>query len=270
MTRWWCSDDRAVSKLAGLLIVAAALLAATAARAHPDLLAQIERLDAQIRAQPDRADLLIHRGDLHRRHEDFAAAAQDFEAARALAPDDPELDFHQGRLALEAGDPEAAGRYLDRYLAARPRDPVAWRLRAETALRRGEGSAAAGFERAIRHSGSPSPALYRQWVLALLATGDHAAALTAVDEGLERFGAEVSLLGLGADTALAELDPARAQFYLERLPMGLRGISPWDERLTAARCLEVGAADVSGCATGAVQRLDAQIRTLRPAEQASR
>lgn len=274
MTRSWCSDDCAVSRLPGLLILAAGLLAATAAQTHPDLLEQIQRLDAQIRAQPDRADLLIRRGDLHRRHEDFAAAGRDFEAARALAPADPELDFHQGRLALEAGDPAAAGHYLDGYLAARPQDAVAWRLRAETALRRGEDSAAAGFERAVRFSESPSPALYRQWVLSLLAEDDRPAALAAVDGGLDRFGAEVSLLGLGADTALAGLDAARARFYLERLTPGLRRISPWAERLAEARCLETGhgagSADQIDCAASAVQRLDAQIRTLRSAEPANR
>lgn len=259
-----------MSKLTGLLMAAAGLLLATAALAHSDLLAQIARLDAQLRAEPNRADLLVRRGDLYRRHEDFDAAARDFDAARALTPKEPELDFHQGRLALEAGDPEAAARFLDRYLGSRPRDPVAWRLRAETAAARGEASAAEGFGRAVRFSPSPSPALYRQWVLSLLSGGDRAAALAAVDEGLGRFGAEVSLLGLGVDTALADLDAARSQSYLERLPSGLQGLSPWAERRVAARCLlATGDGEPAGppeCAAEALQRLDRQVRTLLPAQ----
>jgi len=254
---------------AGLLVAAAGLMLAAVALAHPDLLAQIERLDEQIRAEPDRTDLLIRRGDLYRRHEDFAAAVRDFEAARALAPGNPELDFHQGRLALDAGDPEGAARLLDRYLGGRPEDPVAWRLRAEAAVARGEDSAAA-FERAIRLGPSPSPALYRQWVLSLLAAGDRRAALAAVDDGLERLGAAVLLLGLGADTALAELDAARAQSYLERLPDGLQRISPWAERQVAAGCLQAsGNTVLTGppeCAADALLRLDSQVRTLLPAE----
>ena len=247
--------------------MAAGALLAPAAFAHSDLLAQIERLDDQIQAQPENAEWLIRRGDLHRRHEDYAAAARDFEAARALAPDHSEIDFYQGRLGLETADFDAAARYLERYLAANPRHPGAWRLRAETALGENDSCfAAEAFERAVRFSDAPSPALYRQWVLALLAAGDRQGALAAVDAGLQRLGAEVSLLGLGSDTALADRDAGRAQAYLKRLPAGLEGRSPWSERMAEADCLveqaRVPANGSGGCAAGASARLDAQLQSV--------
>jgi tetratricopeptide (TPR) repeat protein len=246
------------------VIVAAGALLAPAAIAHPDLTAQIERLGEQIQAEPENAEWLIRRGDLRRRHEEYAAAGRDFEAARMLAPDHPEIDFYQGQLELETGNFDAAARFLSRYLAANPEHPGAWRLRAESAAGQGENRTAAdAFERAVRYSRAPSPALCRQWVLALLAAGDRPGALAAVDAGLERVGVEVSLLGLGADTALAERDARRAQSYLERVPAGLEGRQPWSDRMVEAECLahrEEAAGDAgAGCAAHASARLDAQL-----------
>lgn len=268
MIRWWCSDGRPlIRSAAGAVIVAVGVILTLPALGHPDLVAQIERLDERLEAEPQNTDLLIRRGDLYRRHADYSAAARDFEAARALAPDHPEIDFHQGRLSLEAGELDAAVRFLDRFLAAKPQHPGAWRLRAETALGQGEGRRAAdAFERAVRHSEAPAPALYREWVLALLAAGDRPGALAAVDAGLERLGVEVSLLGLGADTALADLDAARARYYLDRLPAGLEVRPPWSERLAEANCLagqnQASAARGAGCITGASERLEVQVQAV--------
>jgi len=234
------------------------------AGAHPDLLAQIEQLGLQIQAEPGNPEWRIRRGDLYRRHEDYAAAALDFQAARALAPDHEELDFYQGRLALETGDQASAGAYLDRYLQRHPQHPVAWRLRAESLARQGDAPAAAvGYGNAIRFSDAPSPALYREWVLALIVSGDRPAALDAVDQGLDRLGAEVSLLGLGADVALVERQPTRAADYLAELPEGLRRRAPWRDRLAEAECLGAAGGNPpraqAGCDLQAARRLDAQM-----------
>ena len=248
-------------------MLAAGVSFTPAALAHPDLLAQIERLDQQLLVEPHNVELLIRRGDLYRRHEDYPAAARDFDTARALAAAHPQLDFYQGRLALQQGDYESAATYLDRHLAGHPDDPVGWRLRGETALGHGDTSAAAHFERAVRFSNAPSPELYRQWVLALLDSGATAAALQAVDQALGQLGAEVTLLGLGTDIALATQDTARAETYLERLPAGLAGLAPWPDRLRAAACLAANgqaAEDPSGsCVAGAAQRLAGQQRPPR-------
>ena len=215
------------------LILATGLMFSPAAAAHPDLMAQIERLDQQLQAEPDNVELLLRRGDLHRRHQDYAAAIRDFAAARVLAADCAQLDFLEGRLALELGDYRTAATLLDRYLTLHPNDAVGWRLRGESALGLGEPSAPADFQRAIDTSQAPSPDLYRQWILALVANQDATGALDAVDAGLARFGPEVTLLGLGTDLALAQGDKQRAQAYLDRLPAGLERLAPWSGRQRA-------------------------------------
>jgi len=264
MTSWWCSDGRNVYRPAALFVLAAGVLLTPAVPAHPDLLAQIERLDEQLQAEPGNPELLIRRGDLYRRHDDFAAAARDFEAARILAPGHPELDFYQGHLALQTGDLQAAAEFLDRYLASHPQHPVGWRLRGETALEQRDASAPADFEHAIRFSEAPSPELFRQWVLALLTVGDATAALEAVDLGLTRLGAEVTLLGFGADIALTRGDSGRAGRYLKLLPAGLERLTTWSDRFRAVDCLAGSTGgteeDVSKCTEGAAQRLEAQLR----------
>lgn len=267
MTRWLYSDQRAVIRRGAPFILAAGVLFTPAALAHPDLLAQIERLDEQVQAEPENSELLIRRGDLYRRHEDYAAAARDFRAARVLSPGHPELDFYQGRLALETGDFQSAAGLLDHYLAAHPHHPVGWRLRGETAMAQGDASAAANFERAIRFSQAASPELYRQWVLALLTAGDKSGALKAIDLGLGQLGVEVSLLGFGADVALTERDAERAGSYLKRLPVGLERLAPWSDRLGAVECLAAQTAgqenDPAHCTAGAAQRLDGQLQHAR-------
>lgn len=265
MTRWSFSRQPFEAPLIAWLLLAAGVLLPPVAWAHPDLLLQIEQMGERIQDEPGNPEWLIRRGDLYRRHEDYAAAARDFQAARTLAPDHPELDFYQGRLALDNGNPGSASTLLDRFLRTHPRHAVAWRLRAEAGWQQGDfASASAGFDKAIRFSDAPSPALYREWVLTLLAAGDRSAALDAVDRGLKQLGLEVTLLGLGADLALVERDPRRAHGYLDQLPAGLRQHPPWRDRLDEAGCL----ADTGGeapdaaaaCGVPAAHRLDSQLK----------
>jgi tetratricopeptide (TPR) repeat protein len=204
--------------------------------AHPELPAQIEQLDGQLAATPDDVDLLLRRGDLKRRENDFAGARADFAAARALDPQRAELDFYEGRLALSLGDGATAERLLGHYLEHRPQQASAWVLRAEARVQQGrfvEG--AEDYGQAIALSARPAPVLFVEQAQALRAAGiDHApAALAAVDRGLERFPAEVSLLGLAADLALEQGQGTRARGYLERVPEPVRALPRWQDRLAA-------------------------------------
>lgn len=211
---------------------------ASSAPAHPELLGQIDRLGTAIQSAPDNAELYIRRGELHRRHGDFDAAAADFDAARQRQPALTTLDFHEGRLALERGEPERAVKQLDRFLAHHPEHPGGWRVwaQAQQAMDQPR-QAALGYGRAVAFSETPSPALYRQQVLAWRAVGEPglAPALEAVDAGLARLGNEVGLLGLGADIALDAGLPNRALGYLEKLPPGLSQLPAWQARYERAR-----------------------------------
>ena len=200
---------------------------------------QIEQLDVQIAKQGATVDRLLNRGDLYRRHQDYAAAAWDFEQARGLDPENDQLGFFVGRLQLEMGDPTAARISLREYLAIHPEHARGWSLLAEANVQLGDAQAAAEhYQKAITHSASASPELYRARVLSLLAIGQQAwqEADLALREGLELLGTEVNLLGLAVDLALAEANTARAEKLLAQLPAGLERLPQWNTRKQLAAC----------------------------------
>lgn len=208
--------------------------------AHPDIELQIVGLSAQLEANPLNVDLLLKRGDLHRRHQDYQAAARDFEVVRQAEPDNTLLDFYSGQLLLETRQPGSATEHLARYLLSHPRHAKAWMLRAEAEIQLGRpGNASEFFNRAIQYSTKPSPSLYRQLILSILATGETAwgSAKQTANDGLARFGLEVSLLGLGTDIALAMNQVEQAQQYLDQLPDGLRRLKQWQTRIQIANCM---------------------------------
>lgn len=233
--------------------------------AHPDLLAQIEALGERLRAEPANAQLLLQRGDLHRRHEDYEAAERDLAAARRAGPEEPLLDLYEGRLRLEMGDASRAASLLGDYLLLEPEHALGWRLHGEALASVGHFErASASFGRAIFYSTHPGPELFQWQVMALLAAqGPGAAIFAAIDDGLRRFGQEVTLLGLGVDLALGEGLAERARNYLDLLPRGLERLPAWQARLDALECL----ADSTGnqrraCLRAAQSRLKAQIATF--------
>ena len=239
MTLPWCSEHLLLTRFAGLLI--GLTLLAPPVWSHPELLAQIELLDIEVQQQPGNAELLIKRGDLYRREQDYAAAQKDFDAARELQPDNSGLDFFQGRLQFERGDFADADFLLSRYLAGHPEHASAWILRGHTrqALRLPL-AAAQDYAQAIALSDAPSPSLYREQVLALVAAGEsnYKAAREVADSGLNSFPGEVSLLGLATDIALAENDPGVAALYIQQLPDSISMLPSWQGRHERVQCLE--------------------------------
>ncbi len=205
--------------------------------AHPELLSQIELLDVQLHEHPGDPGLLLKRGDLYRRHGDYDAARRDFADAGKAEPPPPDLDFFEGWLQLETSQPESALTSFNRYLAAHPGHVKTLILRADAfiALKQ-PAKAATDLGQAISHSQSPSPALFRQQALALVSAGAGRwpDARAVIEDGLSRFPAEVSLLGLGTDLALALDDEASARHYMSKLPAAVRELPQWQERLDLA------------------------------------
>lgn len=230
---------------------------------HPDLLLQIERLDEQIKTGPANAELYLQRGDLYRRHGDFERAAGDFAAARQLDPGHPLLDFYEGWLMLDGGDPASAEKHLARYLSTTPQHAKAWVLRgrADIQLARPE-QAAECFGHAIATSEHPSPDLYRLQILSTLATGEsgwEAAALIAAS-AVERFGTEVTVLGLATDIALAMNQPRLAAGYLDKLPPALNTLPQWSARFGLVDCFDDTADAVDGkCLSRATESIDKRV-----------
>lgn len=245
-----------------LLIVLSML--ASPAWTHPDLLLQIEELDRALASRPADADLLTRRGDLHRQHEDYAAAAQDLAAARSAQPDYPLLDLYEGMLLLDTGDPAGAEELFTRFLQEQPRLASAWILRARARLALGLAyQAAADYAQAILYADLPSPELYRDWALALVAAGeDHwNEARDVVDIGLGLFPREVSLLALGTDIALAENQPGEAENYINRLSQPITRLPRWQSRTETMKCLQAESAGgtAAACQSAAVNALQEQI-----------
>ena len=239
--------------------------------AHSDLELQIKNLSAQLESQADNAQLLLQRGDLHRRHMDYSAAARDFSQARKSDHENPLVDFHEGRLALETGAFLEAVDLLQAYLAAEPGNASGWVLLGEAELGRGEpGQAAEHFSRAIGLSARPAPELFRLWVLALLADERPVDALAAVDAGLERVPGEVNLLGLGIDISLATEQPAIAQDYLDELPGRLLRLDRWSRRAEYTSCLSKGTdPQVERCLQEVSAGLRSQVEGLSAAPSAA-
>lgn len=237
-----------------VLLALAAFQFAPPIAAHPDLLAQIARLDAEIAANPNDVGALVRRADLHRRHADHDAAAADLGRARELARRVPQAASHlpdiaraAGRLALDRGLPAEAAAELDLYLDTRPDDPAAWRYRGRALLALGRNDeAAADFAESIRRTPRAPPDLYRSRALALAAIGPDGwtRALEAVEEGLDSHPADPALAGLATDLALALGDADAAAAHIARLPEPIRRLPDWVARLRALQCLR--SADDSG------------------------
>lgn len=249
--------------LPALLVLIVLAWLPVCAMGHPELELQIEDLSAKIEAGPVNADLLIKRGDLYRRHQDYPAARDDFLAARISGPDNALLDFYEGRLFLDSGDAASARLHFSRYLEIHPEHSNAWVLLGEACIRAGDARRAADyFEQAIKTSETPSPAVYRQQILSLLATGDSSwgAASKVVDKGLDHFGLEVNLLGLGTDIALADNRNSQADRYMQRLPEALQALPQWAQRLKTAECLVSSETDAQAhCLAQARGKLSTQV-----------
>lgn len=203
------------------------------AAAHPELAVQSAELDQALNEQPVNPELLIRRGDIHRREGHFAEAEQDFAAARLLEPDNPELDFYQGRLLLDMGQAEEADALLSRWLAAHPEQATAWLLRGDARMQMNQPLAAAeAYAHAIGLSERPSPGVYLLQANALQVAGPAhwQQALSVIDSALEKFPLEVSLLGLGMDIALASGLRDLAGSYFERVPTAVRALPQWQAR----------------------------------------
>jgi len=252
----------------GIVVTGLLWLAATGTsiEAHPDLLGQIEALTGQIEAEPENAELLVKRGDLYRRHEDYAASAVDIANARKLAPDNVQIDFYEGRMLYESGDPAGAEGLMAQYLINNPRHVEAWLIRGDANTRlRLPGPASNYYAMALLIGDKPSPEVYRRNILSLTASGESTwvTARQLVDDGLQNFPAEVTLLGLGTDIALAVNRPKAATAYISVLPDALLELPEWQERSALAGCLKSPASDIQEpCLDEARENLAGQVEAF--------
>lgn len=167
-----------------------------AARAHADLLLQIEEVTREIEKNSKDPELYIRRGELHRAHVDWEAAYADYEKALALNPALETIDILRGRLFVEAGWPLSARLCLDRFLLQHTNHVDALILRARALARLNLGIASGrDYDKALALSPEPGPDLFVERAQALTAEGPdyYAEAVQGLDEGLRRIGPLVTL-----------------------------------------------------------------------------
>jgi len=210
------------------------------ALAHTDLQEQIDELTRQLADHPDDAGLYLKRGDLYRRHQEWSNSAEDFSAVRRVNADHPLLDWFEGRMRVDAGDFAAGRNQLSRFISAKPGHAGALQARARAHWALGNPAGAAeDYRQAIRQSEHPSPGLYRSLVVTLAYMGPsrYPAAREVVDQALDLFPLEVTLLGLGAELAILDADIERVSGYLERLPPRILELGQWVYRTALADCV---------------------------------
>lgn len=224
-----------------ILLMSSIVLPVLPLYAHQDLILQIQQLDEQISKDPQNTELLIRRGDLYRRHGDWSAAEADFQMVRKIAPDHSAIDFFEGRLLVTSGQDEKGIVFLTRQLEQNDQHSGAYQVRAEAHWSLHQPlMAARDYQLAINTSTRPSPSQYRSLVLSLVAAGREYSgeAIEAVDDGLNRLGGEISLLGLGVDVSLSQKEPLQAQHYLEKVPSRLRMLPQWQFRQAILICVK--------------------------------
>ncbi len=229
---------RACVRIRSLIAGCLALALGAQGAAHPDLELQIEEVSSAIGERPLDADLLLKRGDLYRRHGQWLEAERDFASARSLEPDNPEIDWLEGRLFVDAGRNGEAVVVLTRFIESAPAHSAAYRYRAKARwLGNDPQGAANDFSAAIETSMRPAPAMYRSLAIARNASGQATQAQLVIDEGLDRFPGEISLLGLAVDISIAANQTDAALAYLGHLPDSSLQLPQWMLREALLRCI---------------------------------
>jgi predicted Zn-dependent protease len=250
-----------------------------AALAHLGVHEEIEEVTRRIERSPERAELYLKRGELHRLHGEWALAAADYTRARMLDEELAAVDYCYGRMLLEAGMPGMAVVALDHYLAKRPRDARALVTRARAWSRLGRHRwAADDHAAAIAGQAAPRPEHFLERARALTAAGDAyiEEALAGIDAGIARLGNVVSLqvhaveleLRLERwDAALERLETlargaARKESWLAQKGRVLKAAGRKEEarRAYGEALAAIGAVPVRRRGTRALARLEAEVR----------
>ena len=217
------SSARVVRSLIALFILAPGL----ALRAHPEIEAALNRLNAQIAAHPNEADLYVQRGELYAKHEEWIMAEANYLRAAELAPRHPRLSYVRGALELATARPSDARDHLDAALQRDPANPEALVLRARAKVALADRTAAlADFTAALTHIPSPPPELYLERAKLL----PPAEAVRSLDEGVARLGPVVTLhlAAIALEEQLGQIDEAVAR--LNRLAADSERKEPWLKR----------------------------------------
>jgi tetratricopeptide (TPR) repeat protein len=235
------------------MVLALGTAAAPHALAHGDLHHQIEDVSAELRRHPRDAALYHKRGELQRAHHDYKAALADYARAERLDPRLHVVHLSRGRTLLESGKPERAQRALTVFLAQEPEHAEALLLRARAFAQLGRtAEAEADFAHTLARMADPLPDLFLERAANLAAAGRTGEALAALESGMARLGALVTLEEAALDLELAD---ARYDAALARIDRMLQA-APIKAFLLARKALVLDRAGRAEAAAAA--RLEAR------------
>lgn len=224
--------------------VIALLTCGAVTHAHPEIESALNRLNAQIAATPDSADLYLDRGELYARHEEWIMAEANYLRASELAPQHPRLPQLRGALELATSRPAGALTHFNAALAQDEKNPEALVLRARAHVGMGHRDAALrDLNAALKLIAAPPPELFLERAKLL----SPAEAVRSLDEGIERLGPAITLqlAALALEESLGRIDDAAAR--LDRLAAESERKEAWLKRrgdvlLRAGRVSEARAA----------------------------
>ncbi len=216
-----------------ILWLAAVLALPGSAPAHGLLHEQIAELDRRLAVDPNNVELLLRRGDLHRRHLSWDEALADLGRVAELDPGAIEVHFLRGRTYLDSDRPRRAKAEFERYLTLLPEEAEQRDRRGSTLLLQGKAlrqmgrqlKAAACFRRAVDLVERPGPQAFLDCAQAFDAAEHPDAALGCLDEGLTRLGPVVSLERAAIEI---EIEHGRFDAVVARIDR-LAGLSPRKE-----------------------------------------
>jgi len=212
------------------LLVAAWILTAAVASAHPGTAADIAALTQKLAERPGDVDLLLQRAEAHRRQGQIDPALRDLKEAARHAPMRREIYLERGLVRMAQGKPGLAEADLTRYLDAGA--PSAAALAARGRIREADkrwAQARADYDAALKLGADVE--LYLGRGRADEALGQLARAAAGYEEGLKALGGAVTLrlplvrveMARGRhDRALAIVEealaaaPVRAEWLLRR------------------------------------------------------
>jgi predicted Zn-dependent protease len=192
------------------------LLFALPCLAHPDLLAQIDSVSAEIKKNGQSADLYLQRADLFRRHAQFGEALADIDSARHLDTNTLAVALPRAHILIDANRASEALEDIQVVLKNQPGNVEAILIRARCNASLGHAEAAvADYNEGIAHSFDPSIDLFLARAKQQAALGKLEDAVHGLDDAITN-SVGVSLLQLTAieydrrrrafDSALARVD----------------------------------------------------------------
>lgn len=204
-------------------IIGSSCLAAGKLHAHGNYHDLLLLVNEEIPACPTVAAPLIKRAALHLEHEDWKACLADLEQADRLGQDAADTEYLRGRALMDAGMLEAALASLDRYIAVHEKEPYPWMQRGRVLFRRKLREAAlTDFRKGMSLLSTQDPDHYIELAEMELAHHGEMAALSALDEGVEKTGPLLTLVVRAVELELqagrVDAALARIQAQLNRQP----------------------------------------------------